>query len=70
MEKKRPKWRHLTYNERLQIEKLLKQKKRIVEIANILGIDRSTIYRELQRNGMKQENYNATIAQRGEYKNE
>ena len=41
--------KHLTYDDRLQIEALYAKKVRVVEIAEFLGVHRSTIYDELKR---------------------
>ena len=41
--------KQLTYNDRLNIEVLLKAKHSPKEIAGIIGVDQSTIYRELKR---------------------
>ena len=43
-------YRHLTENERYQIEALLRAKKTATEIAHLLGRSKSTISRELARN--------------------
>lgn len=42
-------YRHLNYNDRVKIELLNNQKKSIKEIAEIIGVNYSTIYRELKR---------------------
>ncbi len=44
---------HLTYEERCQIEALKKRNLKNSKIAEDLGVDRSTIYRELKRNSGK-----------------
>lgn len=41
--------KNLTWNDRLQIERYLKQKMRVAEIAKRLHVVRSTIYKELKR---------------------
>ena len=61
------KYNHLTQEQRYQIEALLKIDTRKVEIARILGVHPSTIYRELSRNTAKRgktaKEYVARIAQ-------
>ena len=48
--KKERKYKHLTLDDRLKIERLLQMKKyRIVEIAEIIGCSRATIYNEIKR---------------------
>jgi IS30 family transposase len=55
-------YKQLTDAQRYKIEVLLKENYSKTNIANIIGVDRSTIYRELQRNSKKRV-YNATYAQ-------
>lgn len=43
------KYKHLTYKNRVEIEILFKQKKSITQIAGIIGVNYSTIWRELKR---------------------
>lgn len=43
------KYKHLSWNERLQIEALWKAKHTVQEIATQIGVHQSTIYRELKR---------------------
>lgn len=50
---------HFTRNERICLEELLKFGKKISEIAEILGRDRSTIYREIKRSRNQQGGYNS-----------
>lgn len=45
--------RHLTWNDRLLIEKYLKQNLRIIQIAQCLRVSRQTIYNELKRGAYK-----------------
>ena len=45
----RKKFKHLTKSDRLMIEKMLKQKHSKKEIAAAVGVDESTIYREIKR---------------------
>jgi len=68
---KREKYKHLNESERYKIEVLLEDRKRVKDIAAILGRDRSTIYREIKR-GMvirlqsdlsKNKQYRADVAQ-------
>lgn len=42
-------YKHLTWDDRLKIEALLRVKTRISEIAKVIGCHRSTIYREIKR---------------------
>ena len=42
-------YNHLTWDDRLKIEALLRVKTRISEIAKVIGCHRSTIYREIKR---------------------
>jgi IS30 family transposase len=53
-------YRHLTEAERYKIEGLLEAKKKPIEIAEILGRDTSTIYREIERGGVWRLQYNLT----------
>ncbi len=46
---KKKKYEHLSESERYKIEALLQGRKKPVEIARILGRDKSTIYREIKR---------------------
>lgn len=46
---KRKKYVHLSERDRYRLEVLLRGKKRVDEIAKIMGRDRSTIYREIKR---------------------
>lgn len=62
------KYNHLTQEQRYQIEALLETGISKTEIAKIIGVDPSTIYRELKRNvakrGRTAGKYLARIAQR------
>lgn len=49
MGKDKRKSHHLTYSDRLYIEKWRKQKVRVAEVAERLGVSRQTIYKELKR---------------------
>ena len=40
---------HLTWKNRLKIEKMLKEKRSVREIADALHVHNSTIYREIKR---------------------
>jgi IS30 family transposase len=51
--KKKRKYTHLKESERYKIEGLLEGKKKAEEIAEILGRDRTTIYREIKRGRVK-----------------
>lgn len=50
---------HFTLSERICLEEMRKQGKKISEIARIMGRDKSTISRELKRNSNKQGIYNS-----------
>jgi len=50
---------HFTTEERICLEELLNFGKSISEIAETLGRDRSTIYREIKRNRNQQGRYNS-----------
>ena len=54
---KSKKYVHLTERERYKIEGLLEGKKKVSEIATILGRDESTIYREINRGTVKRLQY-------------
>lgn len=56
-------YKQLTDAQRYKIEVLLKEDYSKTNIANILRVDRSTIYRELKRNSKKR-SYNASFAQK------
>lgn len=56
---------HLTIEQRYQIEAYLRLKQSKDFIAKELGVDRSTIYREINRNKLKSGKYSAKVA--GEY---
>ena len=57
------KYKQLTDAQRYQIEAYLKVKKSKSFIAQELGVDRSTIYREVKRNASKRGTYVAARAQ-------
>jgi len=57
---KRRIFKHLTWNDRLKIEKALKQKLTVAEIANMLRVSRNTIYLELTRGRYEHLNYDYT----------
>ena len=54
-------FRHLSYEDREKIEKLMNDGKKVVDIAAAVGVHRATIYNELKRGGMP---YKADIAQK------
>ena len=49
----KPKYRHLTYNDRSVIEKICKAKKTQSEIETEIGVSQSTISRELSHNSIE-----------------
>ncbi len=55
---------HLTINDRKSIDRLFHQGEKISAIARLLGVHRSTIYRELKRNPSRDHGYNAVGADR------
>lgn len=65
------KYKHLNESERYKIEGFLSAKKRVKEIAEILGRDRSTIFREIRRGSVvridyelrEKEQYRANVSQ-------
>lgn len=61
MKKARKQYKRLRFEDRQQIEQLLKDGKTVDEVALIVGVHSSTMYRELERGG---DPYRAEIAQR------
>lgn len=57
------KYNHVSYEQRIRIEVLLKQSVNKNKIAEEVGIHRSVLYRELNRNKQKRGGYNAGWAQ-------
>lgn len=57
------KYKQLTLGQRQQLDILVRLNKSKPEIADLLGIHRSTVYRELRRNSSRFGNYNAGYAQ-------
>lgn len=58
---KRRKWRRLQYQDRKKIEELIRRGRKVDYIAEIVGFNRATIYKELKRcDGL----YNADDAQK------
>ena len=55
-------YKRLNYEQRYSIEKMLKTKTKKKEIALVLGISESTLYRELNRNKRARGSYNAIYA--------
>ncbi len=47
-------FRHLTWTDRLKMEKMLKEKRSAKEIANALHVHQATVYREIKRGRTKQ----------------
>ena len=68
----RPKYKHLNEVERYKIEGLLEAKRSVKEISELIGRDRSTIYREIKRGTVerldyelrKKKQYRANVGQR------
>lgn len=56
------KYKHINQEQRIQIEALLKAGVKISKIAELIGMNRSTVYRELKRNSGKRAGYRAHIA--------
>lgn len=61
---KRRRFKHLTWNDRLQIEAFLKCKKTVQEIADEIGVHRNTIYNELKRGRYVHTNSDLTETER------
>lgn len=65
------KFDHLSMRDRIRLETLIKAGHTVIEIANMLGVHRSTIYREIKRgrfvalntNLTEEERYSPDIAQ-------
>lgn len=57
-------YKRLRYPDRKTIEKCFKENKSIEETAEIIGVHRDTIYKELHRQGMTKGTYRADIAQK------
>lgn len=60
-------YKKITYQDRLEIEKMCWQKKKVIDIAKAIGVHRATIYSELKRGGAldgQVEMYDAEKAQR------
>lgn len=57
-------FKHLTYNDRLKIEALLRVGTSVKEIAGILGFTARSIYRELKRGRYEHLNYDYTVEER------
>lgn len=53
--------KRLNFTDRKQIEKMLTNGEKVVNIANVVGVHRATIYHELKRGG---EPYRAEVAQK------
>lgn len=60
MKKRENKFHHLTETDRLIIEKYLKRKIPVREIADELGVHISTVYREIKRGRVLQRNHGLT----------
>lgn len=58
------KYRRLTYQDRKTIERMLDERCGIPEIAEALGVHRSTIYCEFARCGTGKKDYKAEIGQK------
>lgn len=58
------KYRRITYEDRKRIEFLYKNKEPIQCIADMIGVSRPTIYRELERGFDADRNYSAETAQK------
>ncbi len=50
-EGKKKKVKRLSYEDRKIIEEMIRQKARVVSIADRIGVHRATIYKELKRGG-------------------
>lgn len=56
-------YHHLTQEQRYKLEALVKAGLKKSQVATQLGVDRSTVYRELKRNKSKRGGYNGAFAQ-------
>jgi IS30 family transposase len=56
-------YHHLTQEQRYKLEALVKAGLKKPQVATQLGVDRSTVYRELKRNKSKRGGYNGAFAQ-------
>ena len=56
------KYKQLTHKERYQIYALIKEGYNFTKIANNIGVNKSTISREIKRNSVNKSNYNPDSA--------
>lgn len=57
------KYKHLTYEGRQCIERMIEGGSSVREIAGALGVHRDTIYKELRRGAAVEKRYSADVAQ-------
>ncbi len=57
------KYKRLRHEDRREIQRLLEDRRKVSEIAEILSVNRTTIYKEFERAGMNWRTYNADMAQ-------
>ena len=57
------KYTHITYEGRKIIEKMTESGSSVQEMADVLGVHRDTIYRELRRGAAVEKKYSADVAQ-------
>lgn len=64
MEKQMKGWKQLKYSDRIRIEAWLRAKISVQEIADMLHVHRSTIYREIKRGQYEHLNSDYTVEKR------
>ena len=62
-EVERKKYKRLRYEDRQEMEKMLKAGDSVAAIAAVLGVHKDTIYKELTRCGADRQTYTAAVAQ-------
>lgn len=58
------KYKRIRYEDRVKMEQLLKEGKKVTEVADILGVSRSAIHFEFRRSGTDRTSYTADIGQK------
>ena len=57
------KYKKMRFADRVEIERMCRANKSVIQIAEKTGVHRDTIYKEFERSGMTRETYNAEVAQ-------
>lgn len=57
------KYKRLRHEDRREIQRMLEDSKKVSEIAEILSVNRTTIYKEFKRARMNKRTYKADMAQ-------